>query len=116
MNMGAGDLNRKIMVSKPTGDVDGANQPLDTWVPAFPNGLWAKILGTNGMTAIRNSAPGVQAMPIKYSFRIRYRPAGITEAMRVEYAGLVFDIEDIVHDFDRHEYTDLICQTGGNNG
>lgn len=115
MSMGAGEFNRKILLRERTGAVDGTNQPLDEWnvLPTFT--LWAKILGVNGMTVVRSALAGVPAAPGKYSFRVRYRPTGITEDMRVEYGSTHFVIRDIRHDLDRHEWTDIICETGVTN-
>jgi SPP1 family predicted phage head-tail adaptor len=115
MSMGAGEFNRKILLRERTGAVDGTNQPLDEWnvLPTFT--LWAKILGANGMAVVRSALAGVPAAPGKYSFRVRYRPTGITEDMRVEYGGTHFVIRDIRHDLDRHEWTDIICETGVTN-
>ena len=116
MSMGAGEFNRKIQVERRSAGVDSLNQPLDTWELAFPNGLWSKILGMSGMAVIRNEQAGIPVSPGRYSFRIRYRATGISTAMRVIYAGAVFDIGDIRHDLDGHVYTDLICESGASNG
>jgi SPP1 family predicted phage head-tail adaptor len=116
MSMGAGEYNRKIIVRERTGAVDGLNQPLDEWnaLPTFM--LWSKILGVNGMAVIRAAIDGLTVAPGRYSFRVRYRPTGITTDMRVEYGGMIFSILEVRHDLDRHEFTDIVCDTGANNG
>jgi len=114
MSLAAGDLNRKITISKPGATKDASNQVIPAWEPVFS--LWAKILGANGMSAVRSAEAGIALAPGKYSFRIRYRLVGIDTSMRVEYQGLTFNIIDVRHDLDRHEYTDLVCETGANDG
>lgn len=114
MTLAAGELNRKIVISKPNDAVDALNQPLPGRVPVF--NLWARPLTATGMAAVRAAEQGVPMAPGKYSWRIRYRPTGITTNMTVEYRGVFFDIRDIRHDYANHEYTDLVCETGVDHG
>lgn len=114
MSTGAGEYNRKIIIAERTATKDALNQPIDLWLPKYTP--WAKILSATGMAAVRASQEGLPTVPTKYSFRIRYKPVGITTAMRVEYKGLFYDIRDIRHDHDRKDHTDLVCELGGNSG
>lgn len=109
-----GERNRLVVIEKRTGAVDAANQPLDQWVPVMKR--WGKPLTVRGMTAVRSAEQGVPVVPGRYSWNINYTPAGIDVGMRVNYKGTYFDIKDIRHDHTNREFTDLVCEQGGNNG
>lgn len=116
--MGAGELNRLLQFEKRSETVDELNQPvLGDWVAAFPP-IWGNIKSPTGMGSIRGSgeAGGLPRDLNLYSIRIRYRNNGtITNGMRIVHLGTRFDIKQVKHDFDRREWTDLICEVGGNN-
>jgi phage head-tail adaptor, putative, SPP1 family len=114
MSRAAGEYSRKIKISKRDPGVDAANQPLDNWLLVLSP--WAKPRGATGMGAVRSAMEGVDVSTTMYSFRINYRPAGIDTGMRLEDHGTFYDIRKIVHDVDKHEWTDLVCEAGGNNG
>jgi SPP1 family predicted phage head-tail adaptor len=114
MSNNRGERNRLIQIERRSGDVDAANQPLDTWVLVMER--WSKPLTSTGMAAVRAAEQGVPATPSRYSFRINYTPTGIDVGMRVNYKGTFFDIRDVRHDLSNREYTDLVCEQGGNNG
>lgn len=114
MTLAAGDLNRRFAIEVPGATKDAANQPIKTWTPFIS--VWGKILGANGMSAVRAAQEGVGIAPGRYSIRIRYRPTGLDVGMRAVYQGVFFDIKDIRHDFAGHDYTDLVCETGANDG
>lgn len=118
MSIPAGELNRLIAIEGRGTGVDDANQSVDTAWATVPGlgALWSRPLTTNGMAAVRAAEDGVPISPGRYSWRIRYRPVGITTAMRVNYKGTFFDIRDIRHDYERKQHTDLVCETGGNDG
>ena len=112
--LAAGDLNRQILVEKHSGTLDALNQPLDNnWITHAT--VWANVKGQTGMGSLKSSAEGLAQAINAYSFRIRYK-TDITTAMRVSMAGEKFDIIDIRHDKAFQEWTDLVCQVGGNNG
>jgi len=113
MSIGAGSLTRKLYIEKPSGAVDAANQPVGTWL-AFKT-VWGRPVGPTGMSVVRASMEGVPITPGRYSWRIRYRP-NVTSDMRVRYKDMIFSVSEVRHDLDRQEYTDLVCQLGGNNG
>jgi SPP1 family predicted phage head-tail adaptor len=115
MSRAAGEYTRKIKIAERGVEVDALNQPLDAWTIKFQ--LWSKPRSKTGMSSVRAAEAGINASPTLYSFRINYRPTGITTAMRVEDGdGNLFDIREIIHDIANHEWTDLVCETGGNNG
>ena len=114
MSNNRGERTRLIIIEKREGTVDEANQPIDVW--EFVMRRWAKPLTATGMTAVRSAEAGVPVVPSRYSFRINYTPAGIDVGMRVNMKNALFDIRDIRHDHAQREYTDLVCEAGGNNG
>lgn len=115
MSRAAGEYTRKITIKERGVEVDAANQPIDSWTIKFR--LWSKPRSKTGMSSVRAAEAGIAASPTLYSFRIKYRPTGITTAMRIEdNDGNIFDIREIIHDIAEHEWTDLVSETGGNNG
>lgn len=117
MSMGAGQLNRLFTVEKRTETVDELNQPVPgDWT--YHMQVWGNIKGPSGMSSIRGSeaAQGIPRDVSIYSVRIRYRADGsITSGMRLIHMGMRLDIKKLQHDFERREWTDLICEVGGNN-
>lgn len=111
----SGRLNRRITIQRRGPEQDEAGQPIDGWVEVGKP--WAWIKGQTGMGVGRQLAgEGTVAASLNvYSFRIRYRPA-ITDAMRVLYDGRVYDIKHVRHDLAGREWTDLVCELGGNDG
>lgn len=116
MGLAAGDLNRQITIRAPTGAVNDLNEPLGTWNPTPAGVEWAMIRGSTGMGSIRSAdTAGITRSIDAYSFRIRYNRSYAVN-MRVEYDGAIFDIRAIRHDHANHDWTDLVCETGGNDG
>jgi head-tail adaptor len=118
MSLAAGSLNRRITIqSHGAGVEDSLGQVIgDAWAgPATT--VWANMKGQTGMGVIRSSADGVSTPVNAVSFRIRYN-MGFSVGMRVvdESTASVFDIIDIRHDWERHEWTDLVCRVGANDG
>ena len=116
--MNIGNRNRLIEIWKPTGAVDGANEPLpDAW--EFHKSRWAEIKGESGMASIRaaSSADGIVTPLNRRSFRINHTP-DITIDMQVrEHSGTVrSQIVAVRHDDANREWTDVITETGGANG
>lgn len=114
MSNNVGERTRLLTISKRTGAVDAANQPIDAW--EFVAKRWGRPLTSSGMSAVRAAEQGVQASPGRYSWRINYTPDLFDVGMRAEYKGIIFDIKELRHDHAAREYTDLVCETGGNNG
>ena len=112
--MEAGRLNRRIVIQKRTQVQDETGQATDAWVDVVK--LWAWVKTQTGMGSLRNDQAGSVSMSlVAYSFRIRYRPS-VTDDMRVVYGGLNFDIKQVRHDLADHDWTDLVCEEGGNAG
>ncbi len=114
MSNNRGERNRLLVIEKLTDAVDEANQPIGGW--AFVMRRWGKPLTATGMASVRGSVAGIAAAPVRYSWRINYTPTGIDTGMRAVYRGAIFNIQEVRHDHGGREYTDLVCEEGGNNG
>lgn len=112
--MNVGKRNRRIVIERPSGAVDGANQPTGAFVRVCSR--WAAPLGKTGMATIRGAESGVPVTPNMYSWDVMFEPDLYDTSMRVNYKGRYFDIKDIRHDFSKREWTHLVCELGGNNG
>lgn len=111
--MKAGALNRHITIERRQTGTDAAGQPLDGW--ELVASVWADVRGPTGMGAITRAQGGVPASIDAYSFRIRYL-AGLDAGMRVVLDGQPFDIRQVRMDHAHREWTDLVCEAGGNAG
>lgn len=108
-------LNRRIKIQQRGPAQDAGGQPIDGWVEVAKP--WAWIKGQTGMAVgTQMAGEGTVAASLNvYSFRIRYRPS-ITDTMRVLYGGQAYDIKQVRHDLAGQEWTDLVCEHGGNDG
>lgn len=121
MSIAAGDLDRLVTIRKRAG-VDAAGQPLDTWVNVAV-GVWANIGGQTGKGAIFRPQADVPAAVKRYSVRVRYR-TDVMEGMQVLEHGAdglpdeasAMRIVLVQMDKARRQWTDLVCEVGGNNG
>lgn len=113
--MKAGPLNRRIRIERRQTGTDSIGQPLDGW--ELVGEVWAWVQGGTGMASIRQSGlqDNVAASLNSYSFRVRFRE-GLDAGMRVFYGGQAFDVKQVRMDFAGREWTDLVCETGGNQG
>lgn len=110
--MRSGTLRHPITIQSRATGADAAGQPLLTWATTAT--VWANVMGLTGMGAITYS--GDVAAAIKgYSFRIRFLE-GLDEGMRVVYNGVNFDVRQVRMDYAGRDWTDLVCETGGNDG
>jgi SPP1 family predicted phage head-tail adaptor len=109
--MEAGKLNRRISIQSRDAGTDAAGQPVQTWTTLAT--VWAHILGTNGMQTIKAPLGGVEINA--YSFRIRYR-TDVDAAKRVVFGSQNYDVKQVRHDHAGKEWTDLVCEVGGNDG
>lgn len=107
-----GQLNRRVYIQKRAG-ADGGGQPLDNWT-AFAT-VWANVKGQSGKGAIVDGQAGVPASVARFSVRIRQR-TDIDDSMRLLVAGVPYDIRLVLQDEETRQWTDLVCELGGNNG
>ena len=110
--MDIGSLNRRITIQRRQTGEDEAGQPLLGWEDVAS--VWANVLGQTGLGTIKNSGDVTAAIKA-YSFRIRFRE-GLDEGMRVVLAGTPFDVKQVRMDYAGREWTDLVCEQGGNDG
>lgn len=114
--MEAGKLNRRILVEKRADGQDETGQVLDCWERV--GWFWAWVMTKSGISASRSLVgddDGVSRSIVRYSFRIRFNKR-IAPSMRVVYQDVVFDIKQVRHDLAGKEWTDLVCEEGGNVG
>lgn len=114
MSIAAGSLSRKLAILRP---IDGALDPLGMPITG-PAGvelfltLWGNPKSQTGMGVI-GSTEGVDTALNAYSWRVRYNPTIQRNMTVVEIdTAEIFNIVDVRHDRDRHEWTDLVCQIG----
>ncbi len=107
-----GALNRRATIQRRADGEDAAGQPLLTWVDVAT--VWANVAGATGLAMIK-SVGDVPAAIKKYSIRIRFRE-GLDEGMRVVLDGVPFDVQQVRMDYDGRQWTDLVCEQGGNDG
>lgn len=112
-----GDRNRRIHIWKPSGAVDGANEPIpDDWV--LHTSRWANVKGESGLATIRAaaSASGINTPLDRYSYRIAYTPS-ITVSMQVrDPDGSRLQIVAVRHDKAGRDWTDIVAEEGGAGG
>lgn len=109
-----GKKNRLLLIQKKSDVRNAANQVIGGWNTMLTR--WGEYRGDTGRSAIRAQETGVPLNINRVSWRINYTPVGITEDMRVNAKGVLYDIRGIRHDEQGRDYTDLICEQGGNNG
>jgi len=109
--MKAGSLRHLITLQTRDSGTDAAGQPVQTWTQLAQ--VWADIRGANGLNTIKASLDGVEINA--YSFRIRYR-TDVDAAKRVVFGGQNYDVKQVRHDHAMREWTDLVCEVGGNDG
>lgn len=118
MGVPAGRKNRRFSVIGMTDEVDELNAPAG--VPYEVVRVWGWVKGESGMASVRQSTSvdGLARSLNNYSVRIGFRPNGIDSAMWIAEmgTGVVFDIKQVRHDFERREWTDIVCEQGNKNG
>ncbi|WP_213778873.1 phage head closure protein [Caballeronia sp. dw_276] len=109
--MQAGKLKHRIQIQRRDSTRDSSGQPSKNWL-AFGTPIWASIVFLNGK---QFATSGSQANSATASIRIRYR-TDITAAMRVLHGTTVYDIVAVLPDEATHDFVDLACTTGANDG
>lgn len=106
-------LNRRVTIERRTQGADGAGQPVSSWVTVCT--VWANVKGQTGKGAITTPQSGVAESIAKYSVRIRRRD-DIDAGMRVVIGGRPWDIRLALPDEETQQWTDIVCEVGGNDG
>src|SRR5574337_414744 len=112
MTLSAGSLNRPVTIQQRVDGHDEAGQPLQIWADVVT--VWANVASATGLTTIKN-ASDVAAAIKRDSIRIRFRD-GLDEGMRVLLDSIPFDVKEVRMDYAGREWTDLVCEQGGNDG
>lgn len=104
-----------MMLQARPNTTDEAGQPSGTW--STVRDIWTNPRGSTGMGVVRGRAEGITVDVTVYSFRTRYN-RDITSAHRLldPVDGSIFDIKTVHHDLERREWTDMVCEYGGNDG
>lgn len=108
--MQAGKLRKRIEIQRRASTQDGYGQPLMTWETIAST--QAEIEPMNGRELVAAMAVQSEAT---HTVTIRYRP-GITAALRIKYAGRLFNIHSVIDESERHRMLTLLCSEGMNDG
>lgn len=110
MSLAAGKLNCRVTIQCNKSSTGEFGEPVTAWADVAQ--VWASIAHKSGLETIKS---GADISIVQASIRIRYRE-DVTAAMRVVYRNAIYDIRAVLRDVTRHEYCDLICEQGANDG
>lgn len=114
--MSIGKRNRLVDVERRKTGNDAANHPNKGW--ELHKKKWCEYKAPTGMGSIRSAASntnGITGTQVLYSLRTSYDKT-ITEAMRVNDHGTIYEIKQVVSDEATRQYTDIVVIQGGGNG
>lgn len=123
MSLAAGDLSRLLRIQQRAVGTDSLGRPNGAWTDVVT--VWGQPRGRTGMGVVRAEEQGVPADVSTNSFRVRYRPTGLDTGMRIVLVERLpngdphttyYEITNITHDRDRHEWTDIVCRAGASDG
>ncbi|MFJ7951529.1 phage head closure protein [Lysinibacillus sp. NPDC096418] len=103
-NNNAARLNKRVAFYNPPGTTGEDGWPSTEWVP-FKK-LWAEIKTQKGYKSFNSDATQWQGKRI---VGIRYRN-DIHTAMRLEIAGVMYEIESLVNDDERNQWITIIAK------
>lgn len=107
------ELNKRVVIQKPSTAVNELNETVGDWanlIPAGDGNVWAALVDMTGRQYI---AAGAQQNAVVTRITIRKR-AGIEEKMRVLRGTDVYDITAVLDRTDH--FMDLMCVRGVNGG
>jgi SPP1 family predicted phage head-tail adaptor len=104
MSLEAGRLNKRVTLQSHGITQDANGTPVEGWSDVAT--VWAAVEPLSGREFF--AAAQVQAEQMQ-RITIRYR-AGIDTAMRVAWAGRLFDITAVIDWRERHEFLQLMCR------
>lgn len=110
MMISAGDLRHQVTIQQRATTQDALGGPSTTWTTLCTTR--AQISPLNGRELL--AAQAVQS-EVSHNVVMRYRP-GITAAMRLIYAGRIFNIHAVIDDNEAHRQLSLTCSEGVNDG
>ncbi len=102
--MDAGRLDKRVTLRSKVVAQDAWGAPVETWSDVAI--VWAAVEPLSGREFF--AAAQVQAEQMQ-RITIRYR-TGVTTAMRVAWAGRLFDITAVIDWRERHEALQLMCR------
>ena len=102
--MKAGTLKTLVAIQAPVSGQDEIGQPLAGWSTLAQ--VWADVRHGNGLEAVKAGAP---VSVVRASIRIRRR-TDVTSAMRVLVGSTPYEVEAVIQDEARREFTDLVCK------
>lgn len=103
----AARFTRRVVVKARDAGVDAAGQPTATWGTTVAT-LWAQVDPPGAAGAVAQVQAGREGVREARVFRVRYR-TDLTDDMRLELDGLVFDITLVQQDHGGHQFTDLVA-------
>ena len=104
MNLNAGTLNSRVTIQRRTGGVNDWGEPLPAgWEEVVK--VWANVRHLSGSESIKSDRPTSE---VRASIRIRFR-TGVDAGMRALVGGVTYEIQAVMPDLQRREYTDLVC-------
>lgn len=101
--MQAGLLNSRIEIWHNIPALDQTGATVQQWAVFLSR--WANIRHVSGSQAIKGDT---QTESVKASIRVRFCTQ-IKAGMQVRYGGAIYQIDAVLHDFQRKTYTDLVC-------
>lgn len=113
--MQAGKRNRRVFIQRRQPGRLPSGQPTDEWVSTTGEPIWASIKAKSGL---QTAASDTEVSSSRYSIRVNYRPTldASMRVVRVDGTGqpiltAIYDIRAVLHDEEKREYTDLVCET-----
>lgn len=107
------ELNKRVVIQKPSTAVNELNETVGGWVNLIPAGdgkIWAAVVDMTGRQYV---AAGAQQNAVVTRITIRKRE-GVEAAMRVLRGADVFDITAVLDRTDN--FMDLMCVRGVSGG
>lgn len=118
--MQAGKRNRRVLIQKLAPGRLPSGQPTSEWESITAQPIWASIKAKSGL---QTAAADTEVSASRYSIRLNYRPSvqASMRVVRVDGAGrpildTIYDIRAVLHDEEKREYTDLVCETRRGDG
>lgn len=110
MTIRTGDLNRRISIQSRSAALDTFGQRLTTWTDVLV--CWAGIDQLVGRELVLGQAVHNE---VTHKVTILYRST-VTPQMRVVYWGRNFNIQSVIDPNTAHEFLELMCSEGLNEG
>jgi SPP1 family predicted phage head-tail adaptor len=110
-SLGAGSLNRRILIQRRKAGTGNFNQPLNEWEDYARVHANIKVVSGMSFAGAEFVNAGSEVSRVAVSMRIRFR-TDINASMRVVHLGQVYEIRAVLPDLENREYVDLGCAIG----